>query len=260
VAQYDLARSGAADIALVMHGTMPGRFPLTELAGLPFLSPDPVRATTALEAALTGWLAPEHEGVRVLFLAASAPLAVHARQPLRNVADFNGRRIRVPGRVAAALLSALGAEPVPVLPMDVAETLRSGAVDGVALTYQGAGFHQLAPLVRYSTELNAGTVTFGLVMNPDSYARLPAELRSTVDEVLGASGGRRLAQALARDAADGKAYMRRGGVTIIELQAHERQAFDVALGPVVAQTVASLDAQGLPAQAAYDALRGAVHA
>ena len=33
--QYDLVRTGAADLAVILHSATPGRFPMTELAGLP---------------------------------------------------------------------------------------------------------------------------------------------------------------------------------------------------------------------------------
>ena len=46
--QYDLARNGTADLAYVMQGATPGRFPLTELAALPFVTRDPVSGTAAL--------------------------------------------------------------------------------------------------------------------------------------------------------------------------------------------------------------------
>jgi len=257
--QYALACSGDADLAYLMHGTMPGRFPLTELVALPFASPDAKRGTAALLAALPRYLADEHDGVRVLFLAANAPMAVHSRVPLRSVADFRDRRIRVPSEVVAATLSALSAVPVPVLPLDVRKALKAGTVEGVAMTYQGAEFSRLADLVRYSTDLNANTVTFGLVMNPASYQRLPADLRAVVDDVLGASAGQRLAQALAADAEAGRAYMRQAGVEIIELGPAERKALNAALEPVVAQRIETLEARGLPARDAYAALMSGVN-
>src|SRR2546421_9268792 len=34
---YDFARTGQADVAWFLHGTTPGRFPLTELVQLPYL-------------------------------------------------------------------------------------------------------------------------------------------------------------------------------------------------------------------------------
>ena len=253
--QYALARSGDADLAYLMHGTMPGRFPLTELVALPFASPDAERGTAALLAALPGYLADEHRGVKVLFLAANAPMAVHSRVPLRSMADFRGRRIRVPSGVVAATLAALSAVPVHVLPLDVRESLRTGAVEGAAMTYQGAEFSRLAELVRFSTDLNANTVTFGVVMNPASYRRLPADLRAVVDDVLGASAGQHLARALAADAEAGRAYMRRAGVEIIEPGPDERKTLDAALAPVVAETIEALEARGLPARKTYAALK-----
>lgn len=253
--QYDLARTGEADIAYVMHDTMPGRFPLTELATLPFVVPNPIAGTVALLELLPRYFAREHDGVHLLFLAANAPLAVHTQVPLRSVEDFKGLRIRVPGAVAGATLSALNAVPISVLPLDVPEALRAGAVDGAAMTFQGAAFSRLAGLVKYSTTLDANTVTFGLVMNTESYRRLPAELRNVVDDVLGYSAGGKLAQALGRDASAGKVYMRNGGVTIIDPAQRERAALDIAVQPVVARTIAKLEADGLPAREVYDALK-----
>jgi TRAP-type C4-dicarboxylate transport system substrate-binding protein len=257
--QFALARSGDADIAYLMHGTMPGRFPLTELVALPFASPDAERGTAALLAALPHYLADEHDGVHVLFLAANAPMAVHSRVPLRSMTDFRGRRIRVPSEVVAATLAALSAVPVPVLPLDVRDALKTGAVEGAAMTYQGAEFSRLGELVRFSTDLNANTVTFGLVMNPASYRRLPTDLRAVVDAVLGAPGGLRLGQALSADAEAGRAYMRQAGVEIIEPGPAERKALNAALQPVVAQTIETLEARGLPARDTYAALMSGAH-
>src|SRR5262245_10327409 len=36
--QFDLVRTGVADIAIVLHGSTPGRFPLTELLHVPGVS------------------------------------------------------------------------------------------------------------------------------------------------------------------------------------------------------------------------------
>jgi len=256
--QYDLARSGAADLVYIMHGTMPGRFPLTELATLPFAVPNPSCGTAALLELLPLYLAREHEGVRVLFLAANAPMAVHSHMPLRTIQDFKGKRIRYPGSNTAATLAALGAIPVSVLPLDVPDALKKGSIDGAAMTYQGAGYSKLAPLVRYSTNLDANTITLSLIMHPASYERLPPDLQKIIDAVLGPSAGLRLAQALDRDATLGKQYMRDGGVTIIEPEAREREAFNAAVQPVIAKTIAELEAKGLPAQEVYDALKARV--
>jgi TRAP-type C4-dicarboxylate transport system substrate-binding protein len=213
-AHYELARSGAADIAYMIHSATPGRFPLTELAHLPPI-PSAQCATAALQALVPDHLQREHDGVKVLFLAANTPMAIHSARPLHIVADFKGLRVGHTGRVVAATMKALGAVPVTVMPLQILEALASGAIDATSMTYEAAWVIRLAGAVRCSFELNVNTITFGLVMNEARYNELDPDLRRVIDEVLGASAGRELAAMLDAAAAEGKRYMRDAGVSII---------------------------------------------
>jgi TRAP-type transport system periplasmic protein len=211
-AQYELARSGAADIAYMIHSATPGRFPLTELAHLPPIPPA-AAGTAALQALLPDYLQREHAGVKVLFLAANTPMAIHST---RGITDLKGLRVGHTGRVVAATMKAFGAVPVTVMPLQIRDALASGVIDATSMTYEAALVIRLADAVRCSFELNANTITFGLVMNEARYNELPPDLRQVIDEVLGASAGRELATMLDAAAAEGKRYMRDSGVSIIE--------------------------------------------
>src|SRR5690606_29885840 len=57
--QFDLVRGGGADIAVVLHGATPGRFPMSELAGLPLTTPSAGNASKIASRRLTE-LAPEY--------------------------------------------------------------------------------------------------------------------------------------------------------------------------------------------------------
>ncbi len=254
-AQFDLARTGAADIAYMMHGATAGRFPLTELAALPFVDPDPVAGTAALMRARP-LLRSEHAGVEILFLTANAPMAVFAKMPLHTPADFRGKRIRHAGSVVAATLAALGAEPVDVMPLAVPAALADGTLDGTGMTYEGALVNGLARVVSDALDLYANTVTFALVMNAQRYRALPDDLRALVDEVLGESAGLSLARRLAEAAAHGRDYMRERGVRIHTPSPAERAAFETLIRPVVSETIAALERRGLPGEAVCEALRG----
>ena len=210
-AQYELARSGAADIAYMIHSATPGRFPLTELAHLPPVS-SAAAGTAALQALLPDYLQQEHAGVKVLFLAANTPMAIHST---RGITDLKGLRIGHTGRVVAATIKALGAVPVTVMPLTIRDALASGAIDATSMTYEAALVIRLAEAVRCSFELNANTITFGLVMNAARYHALAPELRRVVDEVLGAGAGRELATMLDAAAAEGRRYMREAGVPAV---------------------------------------------
>jgi TRAP-type C4-dicarboxylate transport system substrate-binding protein len=216
-AHYELARSGAADIAYMIHSATPGRFPLTELAQLPPI-PSAAAGTAALQALVRDHLQGEHGGVKVLFLAANTPMAIHS---VRAITDLKGLRVGHTGRVVAATLKALGAVPVTVMPLQIRDALASGAIDATSMTYEAAWVIRLAEAVRCSFELNANTITFGLVMNEARYNALSTDLRQVIDEVLGASAGRELATMLDAAAIEGKRYMRDCGVSIIESPAVE---------------------------------------
>ena len=215
--QYDLARTGKADLAYFMHGATPGRFPLTELAALPFVTRDPLAGTAALMRALPGYLAAEHVGTRVLFLAANAPMAVHAVRPIATVADLAGLQVRSAGAVVASTLSALGAHPVNIMPLEVPAALSDGRIAAAAMTFEGAMINRLAEVVSHSLELNANTVTFGLAMNEQRYTGLDPDLRAALYDVLGPAAGIQLAERLSGAVEEGRNYMRASGVSIAKL-------------------------------------------
>jgi len=252
--QYELARSGKADISYIMHGATPGLFPLTELAALPFVTADPISGTKALLEVLPQYLQPEHNGVKVLFIAANAPMAVHSVGPLHRIGDLHGKRIRHAGAVVAATLSALGAIPANIMPLDVRNALTDGRIDGAAMTFEGAMINRLANAVTHSLLLNANTVTFGLLMNAERYRSLPDVARFLVDDVLGPRAGLHLAQMLADSVEKGRQYMEESGVRIVALEQEDRRALRPLLQPVTDATIGRLIARGLPAAAVVDAL------
>jgi TRAP-type C4-dicarboxylate transport system substrate-binding protein len=254
--QYDLARTGKADLAYFMHGATPGRFPLTELAALPFVTTDPLAGTAALMRALPDYLAAEHAGTHVLFLAANAPMAVHAVRPLAGIDDLVGLRIRSAGAVVASTLSALRALPANVMPLEVPAALSNGRIDAAAMTFEGAMINRLADVVGHSLELNANTVTFGLVMNQQRYAGLPSDLRAILEEVLGLAAGERLAASLAAAVEEGRRYMRDGGVVIADLTSDDRLRVQTILEPVLRSIVGSLQSRGRPANRVLEILTG----
>jgi len=255
--QYDLARTGKADLAYFMHGATPGRFPLTELAALPYVTRDPLAGTAALMRALPGYLAAEHAGTRVLFLTANAPMAVHAVRPIAALADLAGLRVRSAGAVVAATLSALGAHPVNVMPLEVPTALSDGRIAAAAMTFEGAMINRLAETVSHSLELNANTVTFGLVMNEQRYAALDPGHRVALNEVLGSAAGLQLAMKLVSAVDEGRRYMRDGGVVISELPIGDREQSRSILEPVSRSIVGALQDQGLSAHAVYSILTSA---
>ena len=256
-AQYDLAASGAVDIAYFIHSATPGRFPLTEFATLPPVV-DAITATVSLQRLSSSYLASEYAEVKLLFLTANTPMAIHAAVPVRSLGDFKGLRIGHTGRVVAATLEALGASPIKIPPLQIRAALAGGLIDASSMTYEAALVLRLADLTRFSYELNAYTITFGLAMTLQRYLTLTPELQILVDEVLGASAGMQLAQSLTEAAGEGRHYMRDAGVVLVAPGKDDKLMLDRIAKSVTAAFVTELGKQNLPARNVIDALKNSV--
>ena len=96
--QFDAARNGITDIAFCLHGVTPGRYPMTELANLPFTWPStgvdlPEMAKRMTELA-PKYLAAEHTGLHILFMSMANPVVIYSKEPIKTLADFKGKKIR----------------------------------------------------------------------------------------------------------------------------------------------------------------------
>ena len=182
----DQARDGVVDIVWTLTGSTPGRFPRTEVFELPFLNADPVTLNLALHDFLLRH-PEEFAGYRLIAAFVHAGQALHSRRPVRTLDDFRGLRIRVPGRVGSWLVEALGGVPLGSPVSAVPELLARGIVDSALLPFEVVRSLHVDELVDYHVTLQRTvsdrfhTQVFVIVMNQESYRRLPADLRAVID-------------------------------------------------------------------------------
>jgi len=258
--QFDLARTGVADMAYVLQGATPGRFALTELAQYPTLIPNGKVGSQAMMD-IRDLLEPEYKGVKVLYFMSTPPVPLlMAKKDVTSIDQMKGLRIRHPGTVYASLISALGATPVGVAPAEVADSLSKGTIDGTLMSYEGAQSFQLGAELSSATLINGGVVTFAMVMNPKSYDRLPADLRKLIDDTTGMVGAKRVGTD--SDAADqaGLEYMKRHNIKLLELDKADQAAYEKITAGLIEKKVQELEDKGLPGKEALRRLREAVAA
>lgn len=267
--QYDLARTGVADMAYLLHGFLPGRFALTELAHLPNVfdragADGKIRSLSVAEASaivtgLTPELTPEHTGTKPLFIVACPTVSPMFKQKeVRTPADAKGLRIRHNGPIGAAMVESWGASPAAVAPAELGDAIQKGTIDGMLFNYEAAQSFQIGGDIRNVTELNSATATFALVINQKRYDALPADLRALIDQNSGVETARRIGALYDKAEAEGREYVVKAGVKITVPTEEERKAFRDAAAPVVERTVAGLEAKNLPAKAVLQKLRAAV--
>ena len=253
--QFDLVRTGVADIAIGLTGSTPGRFPLTELSNLPFTVNESAKSSKALTELAPKYLAAEFAGVRILYLMTTTPLKFHmASKKINTMADFKGLRIRYAGEIFAESVKAFGAVPLAVQPGDVVDAMGKGTIDGALFPFEGAQSFQVGTVAKFSYEPGVNAASFFFVMNPNSYEKLPPDLRALIDQTTGPAGAERMGRLLDDAEIEGRAYMTSKGVQITAFSAATQSEMQAAVKPIVEDVIGKLEAKGQPARAIYDGL------
>ena len=110
-AHFDIARDGLADIAIGVHGYTPGRFVLTQIAELPFLSDSSEVLSVAYWRVHEAYLAQagEHDGVHLLGLWTHGPGHIfNGRREITSLDKLDGLKFRVGGGLVSQIAEALG--------------------------------------------------------------------------------------------------------------------------------------------------------
>jgi TRAP-type C4-dicarboxylate transport system substrate-binding protein len=129
----------------------------------------------------------------------------------------------------------------------MADALQKGTIDGCFVDYGGAdsAFH-LGGLVKYTTEMYSYVSSFGVVMNPASFANLPPDLQKLIEDTT-----RPRIDEIGKlwDSADapGKQYLVSNGDTPIALSKDEDTLFKKIGAEDTARVLKTLDDRGLPA-------------
>jgi len=255
----DYARTGVADITWYLTGATPGRFPLTEIVQLPYMAGSSEIGTQVLnDPDVLKLLEPEYQGLRILYLLTTQPgNLLTSTKPVRTVDDMKGLRIRFASVTIKSFIAALGGTPVGVPPSGIADAMQKNTIDGSFLDYGGAdtAFH-LGGIVKYSTEMYSFVSSFGVVMNPASYAKLSPDLQKLIDDTT-----RPRVDEIGKlwDSADapGKKYLMSEGDTPIELSKDQDALFKKIGADDTARVLAELDQKGMPATKVHAAMKTA---
>ena len=254
--QFDLARSGTADIAVLLHAMTPGRFPMTELAGLPLTHPSSGTLSTDSSRRLTElaseYLAAEHPGVKILWLAATPPLTMHlANADPSDLENIKGLRIRYAGQTWAKIVEALGATPVPVPPAEAADAMGKGVVDGATFPFEAALAFDLGPVTKYSMSPGLASATFAVVINEGSFARLSPEHQAAIMETTGPDRAAWFGARWDSGEKHGREYMTKSGVTIVELTEAQQASIKESFKGIVDDALANAGDKGAAFLEAY---------
>jgi len=242
---FDGVVNGIADIGYSHVYYTAGRMPVTEAAGLPIGYPSAWVASQVLNDFYHEFKPKEFDQVRMLWLNTSPNSAIAtSKKPIRKLEDLKGLTIRAPGQ-AGEVIKALGGTPAPTPMMEVYDALAKGVIDGEASNFETLFAFKFAEVVKYTTsvwQIN-NPFPFYLVMNKNSYEKLPPDIRATFDTLVGEYKERYIMTWNAIDFV-GKAFGLSKGVEFIELPPEELQKWQAAVEPVIDDYVKRMVGKG----------------
>lgn len=242
---FDGVITGIADIGYSHVYYTSGRMPVTEAAGLPLGYPSAWVSGHALNDFYQEFKPKEFDEVIVLWMNTSTPSGIStATKPVRKLEDLKGLTLRAPG-LAGDVIKALGGTPAPTPMIEVYDAIAKGVLDGEASNFETLKTFKFAEVVKYATSVWQITnpYPFYLVMNKDSYNKMPPEIKVIFDTLVGEYKERSLLMWNAVDFA-GKEYGLEQGVEFIDLSPDEVVRWQAAVEPVIGNYVKTMVGQG----------------
>jgi len=252
---FDQARDGIADIVWTLPGYTAGRFPITEVFELPFMTPNATAASQALWTFYERHAVREFEAVKPLALHVHDNGQLHLRdRPIRTLADFKGLKIRAPTRQTNRLLARLGATPVSMPVPALADALSKGVIDGAVVPWEVVPSIKVHEMVRFHSETDPSmpalyTAVFLFAMNRKTYDSLAPELRQVIDANSGLALARELGQLWDGSAPAARRQATERGNLINVVPAAEVARWDRAARPLYAEWIEDMNGRGLDGNA-----------
>jgi len=239
--------AGTADIGMVVTAYQPGRFMVTNATSLPLDFPNAVVASLTLWDFYKKYQPAEFSKVKVLTMFANAPAQIYAKVPVRNLNDLKGLQLRASGGVSQ-VLKALGAAPVGMPQSETPEALQKGVVKGAVSSLETLKDFKYAEICKYVTILNGPIYPFAVVMNMNSWNKLPKDVQAVFDE-LGPQQSVWTGTYMDKHVVDSVAWSKKThNIEIIELSKEEKHKWDKLLEPITGKWIENANAKGLPAE------------
>lgn len=183
---YERVQDDVVQIGWAIHQVVAGKFPLSEVAGLPFVEGGFRQASLALyRLHKSGLLDAEYKDVVPLVFSVFGQSQVHfIRQP-QSLDDLGGLKIGVTGRAPSQLVAALGGTPISMQPGEFYEALQRRTIDGAITSWAAFAPYKLHEVTTYHVETLLGQGTSMFFMARKKYDALP----DAVKKVLAANAG-----------------------------------------------------------------------
>ena len=235
----DRVMNGVADIGFGIMGPYSRQFPQAFVVQLPFVCDNSAECSTALwRLYARGTIADEFKDVHPLALFNFTAASLHSTKPVRRTEDLAGMKVALSSKVLSEDVALLGGAPVTQTPSDFYESLNRGLVQGVLISWPGAISFKMQEVTRYHMDTPFGLFPAFIIMNKDSYARLPDAVRRAFDDNSGEGFSRIYGTGLDKSNDTSVAEIRSmKGHEVVTLPKAELDRWNKTLEPIIAEWV-----------------------
>jgi TRAP-type C4-dicarboxylate transport system substrate-binding protein len=240
--------AGTADIGCLCMAYQPGRFLVTNATSLPLNFANAKVASLVLWDLYLKYKPEEFSKVKALTMFACAPSNIMSKKPVKTMADIKGLPLRASGG-AAEILKAWEANVVGMPQSDVPEALQKGVIQGQFSSLEVMKDFKYAETCKFVTMTNTVIYPFAVVMNMDSWKKLPKDVQKVMDD-------------MAKEQSEWTGvYMdnqvnvamdwskKTQQVEVIQLSAQDKAQMNKLLEPITKKWIDDAKAKGLPAEA-----------
>lgn len=244
---YDQVKNGVVDIGWTLPGYKAGLFPATSAFELPFIGAPARIVSPAIDTFVRQYGKQEWSHVHPIVVHSAGLSEFHMKtRKIEKLEDFKGLKIRTPSRISSQALAALGATPVPIPGLKMTEAMMHDVVDGVVAPWSIALAIRTIDVAKFHTVTTLHEPILAMLMNKESYAKLPPDLKKVID----ANSGEQLAKEFGRrwehDDKPGIAKAKKLGHPIIEVSQEEQARWRKVTEPVYQKWIKTMDGKGLP--------------
>lgn len=183
--QSQIVLDGVADIAFVIPGVTPGRFPDNDVMDLPGLFRDSREATLVYTRLMARNLLKGFENYVVIGSMGTMPFEIDSRTKITSLAELKGKKIRTTNASQAATIKQLGAVPVLMPPPEIPEAIGRGTIDG-ATEFPGPLFDfGIDRVTKYDYFLPVGISSLTVLMNKKKFDSLPKPAQDIIRKYSG---------------------------------------------------------------------------
>lgn len=256
---YDAAVTGIADMAWVVQGYTPGRFPLTGAIALPLIEGDtPAKMSKTMQHFYEQFepVQEEYNDVKVLWMHASDPYHIYTKgKQVKTVEDLKGLKLRSNSVEATQLIEKLGGTPVSMPLTEFYDAIQKGVVDGAIAPLSTIKDFNLADVLDYVTLGNLFNTAFTVVMNKERWESLDADLQEIIDSLTGEPMAIKAGEAFGRSLEETYQLIEENNIEVYQLPQEELDKLAEASQSVIEQWIEDQEANGLPGQEAYETLK-----